>query len=50
MMLTKAALGKRGIMICVAIYTSIFTGVVGADIYAGSTSASGSLIDISFYR
>lgn len=50
MMLTKTVLDKRSIMICITIYTSIFTGVVGTDIYAGSTSASGSLIDIGFYR
>ena len=49
MMMTKAILDKRGIMICITIYASIFTGVIGADIYAGSAPASGSLIGIGLY-
>lgn len=48
-MMTKAILDKRGIMICITIYASIFTGVIGADIYAGSAPASGSLIGIGLY-
>lgn len=49
-MLTKTVLNKRGIMIGIAIYTSVLTGVIGADIYAGSAPASGSLIGIGLYE